>query len=435
MLLHELDQDVLSIIVSLLSSERKDVVNLALTSRALYSIARRPELIYITSPSARLSFTRSCIEEPSYGQRARSLYLKIDSKKTTSRYAIFEFLQQMPNLQSLDLDAGVKPHFISVLLDERLLLRNNLRHLHITDTTLTVTDLWSLSSLPRMRHLEISSRQEIAFSSRDPTSFEPSQLRHLRMFELGSNTYVQLPLLEELLTHCPKLETLECTIILPLVAQAPAQGPWLHPLYPRPTHYNSPERLLATLLQAPRTLVNLSLFTNGLNGVIHDGSRLDLSSFVNLKNLTATADLFIAPVGSNVSRNGLYRLLPSKIESFTKSSKLLFGANTGIFYDVTHRRIDEPIRKYFLEKWLDEPSLRWITEISENKQECFLGLKKVELREILKEGKMPHNRVVSERWEPTRAMRTAFEGAGIGLEIWIRDGEIPMPFIRWMNPR
>ncbi|CZR65754.1 uncharacterized protein PAC_15654 [Phialocephala subalpina] len=431
MLLHDLDEDVLGIVVSLLSSDRKDVVNLALTCHALCAAARRPEHVSITSPSTRLALTRSCIEDPTFGHRARSLYLKINGKRTISRYTVFEFFRRMPNLQSLTLDADVKPHFMPVLLSDALSLRNNLRHLHVTDSTLTVNDLWALFALPRLRYLEISSRREIAFSSLDPTPDQLFPLRHLRMFDLGSDSYLQPDLLEEILIHCPKLETLECNIALPLVTQAPAQGPWLHPFYPRPRHYNSPERLLTTLLHAPRTLVNLSLFTNGLNGVVHDGSRLDLSSFVNLTNLTASADLFIAPVGSNVARDGLYRLLPRNIESFTsanqKSSQLLFGANTGIFYNVSHRRIDEDTRKRFLEQGPDESMSRWITEIVENKEACFPGLRRVELREILKEVARPHWRAVEERW--------AFEKAGVELEIWIRDDEKLQPWIPRMHPR
>jgi len=118
-----------------------------------------------------------------------------------------------------------------------------------------------------------------------------------------------------------------------------------------------------------------------------------------------------------------------------KSSQLLFGANTSIFYNVTHRCIDEDTRKRFLEQGPDESTSRWITEIAENKEACFPGLRSVELREILKDVARPHWRAVEERWEPTPAMRKAFEKAGVELEIWIRDDEKPQPWIPRMYPR
>lgn len=46
----------------------------------------------------------------------------------------------------------------------------------------------------------------------------------------------------------------------------------------------------------------------------HDGTGLDLSSFVALKNLTASALCFVPPLGREYARDGLYKILPKSLE-------------------------------------------------------------------------------------------------------------------------
>lgn len=76
----------------------------------------------------------------------------------------------------------------------------------------------------------------------------------------------------------------------------------------------SPGRILPTLAPSAETLAMLELRDGCQQWLGHDGSRLDLSSFVALKYLSATASCFVAPLSLGDLRNGLYSLLPRSLE-------------------------------------------------------------------------------------------------------------------------
>jgi hypothetical protein len=71
---------------------------------------------------------------------------------------------------------------------------------------------------------------------------------------------------------------------------------------------------LPTLAPSADILARLELRDGCQQWLGHDGSRLDLSSFVALKYLAATASCFVVQLSLGVSRNGLYSLLPRSLE-------------------------------------------------------------------------------------------------------------------------
>jgi hypothetical protein len=87
----------------------------------------------------------------------------------------------------------------------------------------------------------------------------------------------------------------------------------------------SPGRILPTLAPSEDTLTRLELRDGCQQWLGHDGSRLDLSSFVALKYLAATASCFVAPLSLGDSRNGLYSLLPSSLEKLHVSGMANFS--------------------------------------------------------------------------------------------------------------
>ena len=71
---------------------------------------------------------------------------------------------------------------------------------------------------------------------------------------------------------------------------------------------------MPTLAPSMENFSSLELRDGSQQWFGHDGSRLDLSSFVALKYLSATASCFVAPLSLGDSRNGLYSLLPRSLE-------------------------------------------------------------------------------------------------------------------------
>jgi hypothetical protein len=140
MFLHNLDQDVLAVIVSYLSPSRQDVINLALTHQAFYQVAKYPEHIQISCPSTHfVALTNHFIEDPSYGHKVQSLDFCIDGPKDSiSRAKIRAFLDRMPNVRDLKMDADVKPHYTKLLIKRELEMCKTIRNLCVHDVTLSL---------------------------------------------------------------------------------------------------------------------------------------------------------------------------------------------------------------------------------------------------------------------------------------------------------
>ena len=62
------------------------------------------------------------------------------------------------------------------------------------------------------------------------------------------------------------------------------------------------------------TLRRLKFYTKQQEWPSHDGTRIDLSSFVALKELKASAICFLAPFSRKISKDGFYKLLPKSLE-------------------------------------------------------------------------------------------------------------------------
>lgn len=84
-----------------------------------------------------------------------------------------------------------------------------------------------------------------------------------------------------------------------------------------------PSRILPILSFVKKTLVSFQ--SDGYSDSFsHDGTRLDLSGFVALKNLDICSFCLLPPIGKGYNREGLYSLLPKTLEMLTVCSVLLF---------------------------------------------------------------------------------------------------------------
>jgi hypothetical protein len=323
MLLHELDNDVLNIIISYLSPVRKDVVNVGLTCRALYPLAKYPEHISITYryPFAQsVSLANLLIADPSYGTSARSVYIRVEGPNgSVARHKITTLLERLPNLQSLTLDADVRPQYAKVLLNKKLPSRSKLQYLKVVDWTITVPDIIWLLALPKLRHLELPGHAKTHPLQKIPESARLPELNHLQSLHLGTHqSWLNDEEFAKILAQCPVLESLERKVtLMPTRAPIPLPSYWTT-AQPR-FGLVSPARTQSALSHVSDTLVHLKLSTDrrlySNSTLRYQGSRLDLSSFSVLKTVEIGAEFFFLP--GQVEE--LAEFLPRSIESLKAS--------------------------------------------------------------------------------------------------------------------
>ncbi|KUJ11279.1 uncharacterized protein LY89DRAFT_786894 [Mollisia scopiformis] len=401
MLLHDLDEDVLGLIVSYLSPIRQDVVNLALACRSFYPITKYPEHISVTCPSAQyLALTNIFIEDPSYGHKMLSLHLRVDAPKCTIRRSTIDaFFQRVPNLRTLRLEADVKPHYTNLLLSPNLSFQNTLQTLHLTDSSLTVQEILNLLSLPKLRHLNLASDRPIHYS---PPSTPQSPFLHLQTLRL--NSLLPASILASILPRTLQLSSLRWKIALPA------------------------NTLQTTLSHLSQSLVSLNLSTNRQTWVSHEIPPLDLSAFVCLTHVVASAELFFTPLSPQISRDGFFDLLPYSLKSIT----IYLPFQISLFYNLSLSHVDKVGRQAFLRGKLDPSLYNFIAQIADQKRERFPNLTKVELLEGVGGNRGPF---VEESWVPPRKVREKFEETGTELRVVVRADKVPGRDEGWVHWR
>ncbi|CZR65753.1 uncharacterized protein PAC_15653 [Phialocephala subalpina] len=404
MLVYELDEDVLRIIVYLLSSRRIDVVHLALTCRALYAIAKRPNHLEIKLGSPQLQLLKRTLHEnPGYGHLVQTLIFRTSghSHQGEPHLDLHAFLQHLPNLQALKANTNMTPLLLSTLLSRDLKLRNTLRNIEIYDPSPDADKIFELICLPRLRRLKLRSPSKSLFSKPSITSISNPRTNFLEL-DL-SCCDVNSQLVSEIFKHCRSLTAFSCILPFRLSTDNGIRR-WF-----------SPARCIEPVLLDFDKLTHLNLCIHTNIGLEHDQSRLDLSGFVALKSLVARAELFVAELGGKVSRDGLHTLFPRSLENL----QLSFGFGTGIFYHLYPHYPDRNNkgRQRFIDNEIDPSSYQWITELAEHKSEYFPFLREIELRETIKGAGM---KLWVEEWDLPLDVAGTFDEADVELRVLVR---------------
>ncbi|KAE9363995.1 hypothetical protein N431DRAFT_390221, partial [Stipitochalara longipes BDJ] len=421
MLLYELNDDILLCIVTEIALDLRRGPNalfsLALTCRSLSRLARPviPDHIFFGIPSQKFKlFKRTLKGDPTYGHQVVSFWRDVPDRNlpALSSAQLNSFLRKLPNLRTLRSlqSESDGPSAVPSLLSQHQPLKQTLQDISLHETLVNVIDLFKLVLFPHLRRLkvEVVQRCEIAeaFSplSRHGTKSE------LQVLELG--WYIGPHAMKTILLHCAdSLKELICPV--------PVNSHWIDD-WPADRDAMlrtfSPMRILPTLFPVAQSLTRLELDTRRQDWPNHDGSRLDLSGFVALKDLTASALCFLAPLPQGIPRNGLYRLLPRSLRRL----HLDFGLEIGVFYsvdDAVVRRIDRAGRDLFLSEDMDPSSYEWIVELAKHKTDHLLALQDVELSEHNMRGGPSF---IPEKWDPPLKVGWAFDEAVIDLTVIVR---------------
>ncbi|KAF8856761.1 hypothetical protein BDZ45DRAFT_675246 [Acephala macrosclerotiorum] len=432
MLLSELNEDVLRIITSLVATgaSKIDVLNLARTCRSMYIIVRPFIAVSVDAllPSPKYQLLKRTLDnDPSYGLEVRSLHIE-RLKGRYSSYPVrqpvmdpdetFAFLQQLPRLNVLRAE-GSRPRVAWCLLSPDLTLRNSLQKLYLRDVRLTAIELIDIIALPELRHLDIGVSMSFKDDSILDIRHRPNLLQHLSL----CGNEILLSTLSFITRNSPHLQTL----IYRAPLHEPAfkdRGPGTYPAAGK----LCPSLVLSALLPLSKTLTNLEIYANGqpisrrFEMSAHDGSRLDLSQFLALKSLTASADLFVAPLSSRIPRNGCYSLLPRSLKRFHLQFQyriIVFSPPPTVYLPSKLIKYeDEKREEYLNEVYRLYPSYTWIIELAQYKVERGSDLESVKLHERKDEG-WPRL-YFDEKWEVPEDVRNVFEQAGIHLEMFLR---------------
>jgi hypothetical protein len=305
-MLHKLPEDILQIVIDLLDGypEACQVRKIALVCRALNRVAgpRVPEILHLqpfSDPKNFNLFQRSLNENHTYRFGVRSIELR----ELDSGVSIQEFLSGFPNLRRLELHLK---HITTIILSGNLQLQTTLQIVSIGNDTCSASELSKLLCLPQLHYLEFEEGESLEDFCPPPPANHNSELRHLDA-SVYNWTY---PMFDHTLRVCRNLRILDCKVPVDTPVQRSQPFAFFQRL--------SPLRITRSLAALANTLTQLNLYNE--NNVFwpslgHDGTRLDLSQFVSLKDLAASAELFFAPLSLAIPRDAFYRLLPQSIEN------------------------------------------------------------------------------------------------------------------------
>jgi hypothetical protein len=211
------------------------------------------------------------------------------------------------------------PSSVPSLLSGVLPLRCSLQVLSLHESLPTAINLFELLQFPALRRLKVERIDEFEIPKGILSSLDCSDTdNQLQVLELGS--CIEPSALKAIhFSFSGSLKELICSV--------PVRNEWIDYMpssWPSMLRTFSPERILSTLAPSADTLTRLGLRDGSQQWLGHDGSRLDLSSFIALKYLAATASCFVAPLSLIDSRNGQYSLLPRFLEKLHVSGMANF---------------------------------------------------------------------------------------------------------------
>ncbi|KAE9363979.1 hypothetical protein N431DRAFT_564508, partial [Stipitochalara longipes BDJ] len=425
MLLHELNDDILQLITSELDTEagKIDLINLSLTCRRLSELARPviPRTVCLVMPSPQLElFKRSLAENPTYGDGVLRLWKIATNRPTWARGCpeLHLLLCKLPNIRTCtigELSSSGDP-FAHKLLSCHLPLRNSLRHLPVEERLPTAFELISRVSLVFLHCVRIFDENEFRISDDALSHSEINEWASPQTLDFRSrpSVYISPSALQGMLFSCSGS-------VQKLVTNIPVKQQWIEDPSHQSTWYSSSRILrtfsgaLLTPVFAPvsQNLTHLEISQGCQEWLGHDGTRLDLSSFVALKHVTASALCFVPPLGLGYSRDGLYKLLPRSLERI----QLDFGFEIGVFYCMHSGKLDKLGRRQFVSETMDPRSYNWITELAKHKSDHLQSLQEV----LFYEDNSGYGQVFKwEKWDPPLSVDWAFDAAGVDLAVYVR---------------
>lgn len=207
-------------------------------------------------------------------------------------------LERLPNVRTLKIQCGAFP------LTPLFLQVNTMPHLRVIDySCISAAILREFMSLPSIRSIRCYLRYEL-----DTSAFLPGP-SPVHALDLRSVT-PSASLFTELLSSTTALRTLACYL--------PGEYRRTHPTRVVMQDHCSPSKFGRVLLLVSNTLVSLDLGSRLRTRQIfagHDGSKLDVRTFVCLATIKIPSYyLFKSPVPRE-SRNGAYELFPDSVET------------------------------------------------------------------------------------------------------------------------
>lgn len=311
----KLPVELLRLILELLCTpdeDRKSLLALALTCRTLWVLAREyiPRDVNVNAHSTSTTFTlfeRSVTGDSSYARNVQTLIFKTGGKKCDIPKArVRQLFICLSALRVLKLDGLPRSYVVPTLFSGQLELKKTVKRLKIPGG-MTIAMVAELTSFPAIRKWRFWSLDDLECYAEFP-EVEKIYLGKL----VFQRSQVGLPLFENIVSRSQNLKTLETNLpFLPPVVKTDIS----HEIIIENTF--SALRLQTILLHAADTLTSLNLHSQGQLWRQHDGTRLDLSNFTTLKSITLSAMCMCAPLSRDISRDGLFKLLPRSVEKFT----------------------------------------------------------------------------------------------------------------------
>ncbi|ORY10786.1 hypothetical protein BCR34DRAFT_588336 [Clohesyomyces aquaticus] len=404
--------DLMHIVFELLSSQesKSDLLNLALTCRALHALAQEYicKAIKVHPNSTNTTFTlfqRTIKENPGYGQNVISLTLAAGEPNVCDipPRKLRKLLESLPRVRSLDLP-GVPPEYIGRLLFSKPLdLLSGVTNMTIPGG-LKVKNIVTLITLRIHRTWKFWNVDDSRLYHKFP------KIAELDLTGLTFETsMVGFPLFENFMRRSQTLETLEMNIPLQLpMRDGDISGEKEMDVF-------SAAKLSPPFSYATDTLKKLYLYDDRQIWKTHDGTRLDLSAFSKLKDIEVSARLFFAPLAQGLPREGTYKLFPKTAETI----KIWFPNDIGIFYSATGGIVNTAEFVVFNRTGGNASEVRWIQEFAIHKSFSFPHLKEIRLLEKISgsDGKLEFNERI---WVPPYSFKTAFDATQIQLTVSLR---------------
>lgn len=332
-LLESLPGEMIHEILSFLQHDRPSLCSLARVNRFFGALSSlyifRHVNLSIPDPHATTwkqieSFVRSVDERPSLTLQVQSLGLKwTQSHFWDTALAMGvqtnDLLSRLPNLQSLSLETYRFHRFNIQPFSLESSPMSSLRSITISDKSIAMDDVICLMYIKTIEYLRIVDMDGRRTSS--DRHMEPTRTAaHLSTLCFGTSFYLPDHNLREVLCRAPALKDLSCNLPGREVMRGCLGATGTGDFDRKMTSSLSPAGIARALEPVRDSLVRLHLGDNAhTQWAGHDGSRMDLSQFGQLKTLRVESPCFFRDRVPDASRNGVYALLPPALEELDVS--------------------------------------------------------------------------------------------------------------------
>ncbi len=432
----------------------QDLCALALTCRSLSGVAT--DLLYSHLNLVLLSsvrettrwekFVRSIHDNPPLVNRIHSCHFTVDiyqiecrticnqllshlARSTSLHSTVFRFTEEWPVMEERwPTEQSLSSH-VSVFCNLMSEGFPHLRELQITvnygvygPPLLSADSLMKLCEHSHLETLHIGSTimgfvNDIPLTNTLSTKRFP-QLKHVDF--LQSCNYLSTAALEGIITCASNLSSLKLTIPAPSTP-AFSQHSELHPYFEfaeplRPGFYG---QLLSPLAA---TLTELWLDGSDMTIPGHDGSRIDLSHFTNLRKLVISS-CYLFGVDHTIAANcpeslDVWKSLPPRLYELS----VVFQGCQGLFWSVDEMMCPETAIRFdkLWERRQDEYPVGWLLRLLERKVKHENSLQEIKIEEQIFNKIDNYRRSRPGRWCKTDRLNSMADAAGTDVSIFLR---------------